>query len=87
MYHAPKVETNLPIEDQKSDPAKKKDGAKEQEGFQIGEEMGKEVLIGGDTDDNRSARGSVRERHLVKTFSEVSKVMILDMEIIAQPVI
>ena len=32
----------------------------------------KEVLIGGDTDGNRSARGSVRERHTVKTFSEVT---------------
>ena len=31
----------------------------------------KEVLIGGDTEDNRSARGSIRERHQVKTFSEV----------------
>jgi len=73
----PKSETNLQIEDSKSDGAKKQEGAKEQEqeqeqeGFQMGEEMGKEVLIGGDTDDNRSARGSVRERHLVKTFSEV----------------
>ena len=65
------VETYLPIEESKSDPAKKQEGANEKEGFQMGEEMGKEVLIGGDTDDNRSARGSVRERHLVKTFSEV----------------
>ncbi|XP_023332252.1 uncharacterized protein LOC111704278, partial [Eurytemora carolleeae] len=30
----------------------------------------KEVLIGGDTEGNRSARGSVRQRHEVKTFSE-----------------
>ena len=61
----------MPTEESKSDPAKKQEGANEKEGFQMGEEMGKEVLIGGDTDDNRSARGSVRERHLVKTFSEV----------------
>jgi len=67
----PNSETNLPNDDPKLDPAKEQDGAKEPEEFQIGEEMGKEVLIGGDTDDNRSARGSVRERHLVKTFSEV----------------
>ena len=51
--------------------AKKEEGANEKEEFQMGEEMGKEVLIGGDTDDNRSARGSVRERHLVKTFSQI----------------
>lgn len=71
----------MQIEDSKSDGAKKQEGAKEQEqeqeqeGFQMGEEMGKEVLIGGDTDDNRSARGSVRERHLVKTFSEVAMIL------------
>ena len=34
---------------------------------------GKEVLIGGGTEDNRSARGSIRERHQVKTFSESSR--------------
>ena len=61
-------ETNLPNEDPNLDD---QEGAKGPEEFEIGEEMGKEVLIGGDTDDNRSARGSVRERHLVKTFSEV----------------
>jgi len=38
-----------------------------------GEEVGKEVLIGGDTDGNRSARGSIRERHQVKTFSEAKE--------------
>lgn len=64
----PNSETNLPNEDPNLDD---QEGAKGPEEFEIGEEMGKEVLIGGDTDDNRSARGSVRERHLVKTFSEV----------------
>ena len=62
----------LTTDNQELDTAKEQQGAKEPEDFQIGEEMGKEVLIGGDTDDNRSARGSVRERHLVKTFSEVT---------------
>merc|ERR1719192_990863 len=38
-----------------------------------GEEVGKEVLIGGDTEGNRSARGSIRERHQVKTFSEAKE--------------
>jgi len=64
-------EMKLTTDNQELDTAKEQQGAKEPEDFQIGEEMGKEVLIGGDTDDNRSARGSVRERHLVKTFSEV----------------
>ena len=61
-------ETNLPNEDPNLDD---QEGAKGPEEFEIGEEMGKEVLIGGESDDKRSAQGSVRERHLVKTFSEV----------------
>ena len=69
-------ETKLPNEVPRLDSTTEQEGAKKPEEFQIGEEMGKEVLIGGDTDDNRSARGSVRERHLVKTFSEVSNIFI-----------
>ena len=54
-------ETNLPNEDPNLDD---QEGAKGPEEFEIGEE----VLICGDTDENRSARGSVRERHLVKVY-------------------
>ena len=69
------AETSLPKNDLGEVSTKDHDGAVESvdsEEF-LGEEVGKEVLIGGDTEDNRSARGSIRERHLVKTFSEVSK--------------